>query len=138
MTLLLHYITDADAKGLCGMYERIVMIPRPDYASRLGQFIVGVCMVCRSEGVCMCIICMQPVVVIWRNLVLRNGGRITDMLDLSCLAKVTDGYTPGHMNTAVTQVLNERRIAQVKKLKSSSNITASLYCLAPQETSGCI
>ena len=42
MTLLLHYITDADAKGLCGMYERIVMIPRPDYASRLGQFIVGV------------------------------------------------------------------------------------------------
>jgi len=66
--------------------------------------------------VCTCIIRMQLVVVIWRNLVLRNGGRITDMLDLSCLAKVTDGYTPGHMNTAVTQVLNERRIAQVKKL----------------------
>jgi len=66
-----------------------------------------------------CIISMQlptctTVVVIWRNLVLRNGGRITEMLDLSCLAKVTDGYTPGHMNTAVMQVLNERRIAQVK------------------------
>ena len=45
---------------------------------------------------------------------LRNGGRISDMLDLSCLAKVTDGYTPGHMNTAVQQVLTERRIAQVK------------------------
>lgn len=44
---------------------------------------------------------------------LRNGGRISDMLDLSCLAKVTDGYTPGHMNTAVQQVLTERRIAQV-------------------------
>ena len=55
---------------------------------------------------------------------LRNGGRISDMLDLSCLAKVTDGYTPGHMNTAVLQVLTERRIAQVK---STDCLTYVLY-----------
>ena len=28
---------DADMKGLCGMYQRIVMVPRPDYASRCGE-----------------------------------------------------------------------------------------------------
>ena len=55
---------------------------------------------------------------------LRNGGRISDMLDLSCLAKVTDGYTPGHMNTAVQQVLTERRIAQVKP---TNHVTTPLY-----------
>ena len=38
-----HCGTDADAKGLCGMYERIIMIPRPDYASRLGELIVKLC-----------------------------------------------------------------------------------------------
>jgi len=65
---------------------------------------------------------IKSTAVIWRNLVLRNGGRLTDMLDLSCLAKVTDGYTPGHMNTAVIQVLTERRIAQVNIIKITSVI----------------
>lgn len=83
------------------MYQRIIMIPRPDYASRYGKRM--------SSLKCQFTNCL----VVWRNLVLRNGGRISDMLDLSCLAKVTDGYTPGHLNTAVQQVLTERRIAQV-------------------------
>uniref|UniRef100_A0A1X7SHN2 Uncharacterized protein n=1 Tax=Amphimedon queenslandica TaxID=400682 RepID=A0A1X7SHN2_AMPQE len=26
---------DADVKGLCVMYQRIIMIPRPDYGSRV-------------------------------------------------------------------------------------------------------
>jgi len=43
----------------------------------------------------------------------KNGGHYTDALDLSSLAKVTDGYTPGHIHTVVTQVLTERRIQQV-------------------------
>ena len=43
----------------------------------------------------------------------KNGGHYNDALDLSSLAKVTDGYTPGHINTVVTQVLTERRIQQV-------------------------
>ena len=53
------------------------------------------------------------------------------MLDLSCLAKVTDGYTPGHMNTAVQQVLTERRIAQVKPTLSYhyNNITYNFHQL---------
>ena len=31
-------ILDADVKGLCGMYQRIIMIPRPDYASRVCKY----------------------------------------------------------------------------------------------------
>jgi hypothetical protein len=37
------------------------------------------------------------------------------MLDVSSLSKVTDGYTPGHMLTAITQVLTERRIQTLSK-----------------------
>lgn len=49
----------------------------------------------------------------WRSLIQNNEGQITDALDVSSLAKITDGYTPGHIQTAVTNVLSERRIQQV-------------------------
>uniref|UniRef100_A0A1X7UMX2 ATPase AAA-type core domain-containing protein n=1 Tax=Amphimedon queenslandica TaxID=400682 RepID=A0A1X7UMX2_AMPQE len=66
---------DADVKGLCVMYQRIIMIPRFDYASRQ-----------------------------WKSLILKHGGHVTDGFDMSSLAKVSDGYTPGHMITAITQL----------------------------------
>ena len=57
--------------------------------------------------------CSFTHVVIWKVVVTKSGGYLTDALDISSLAKVTDGYTPGHINTVVTQVLTERRIQQV-------------------------
>lgn len=77
---------DAEVKGLCGMYQRIILVPRPDYASR---------------------------VVLWRALIQNYCGQITESLDISSLAKVTDGYTPGHIHTAVSTVLTDRRVQQV-------------------------
>lgn len=53
--------------------------------------------------------------VLWRRLIIKNSGAITNSLDVSSLAKVTDGYTPGHVQTAVSQVLTERRIQQLSK-----------------------
>ena len=53
--------------------------------------------------------------VLWRSMILRRGGQITNALDISSLAKITDGYTPGHMETACTQVLTDRRISQLNK-----------------------
>ena len=53
--------------------------------------------------------------MLWRRLVYKTGGVITNNLDISSLAKVTDGYTPGHMQTAVSQVLTDRRIQQLSK-----------------------
>ncbi|XP_030065024.1 dynein regulatory complex protein 11 [Microcaecilia unicolor] len=77
---------NAELKPLCRVYKKIILIPKPDYASRL---------------------------VLWRHIILQNGGSITSSLNLSCLAKVTDGFTQGHIVYAVQTVLNERRIQQL-------------------------
>ena len=61
------------------------------------------------------IFCCFQFAVLWRRLILKNNGVITNSLDISSLAKVTDGYTPGHMVTAVQQVLTDRRIQQLSK-----------------------
>ena len=55
------------------------------------------------------------IVVLWKSLLLRHGGQSYDNLDISSLAKVSDGYTPGHLNTVITQVLSERRIQQLRR-----------------------
>ncbi|KAM3857053.1 dynein regulatory complex protein 11 [Diretmus argenteus] len=77
---------DADLKPFCKVYRKIVLIPRPDYASRL---------------------------VLWRELVRGAGAEPGPGLDLSSLAKVTDGYTPGHIRQAVRSVLHPRRLTQL-------------------------
>ncbi|KAJ7377930.1 Dynein regulatory complex protein 11 [Desmophyllum pertusum] len=78
----------ARLKPFCGMYQKILLLPRPDYASRF---------------------------LLWKTLVTRCGGRVTEALDASSLAKITDGYTPGHMVQAIQQILTERRIQQLSK-----------------------
>ncbi|XP_056132113.1 dynein regulatory complex protein 11 isoform X2 [Lampris incognitus] len=76
---------NADMKSLCDMYKKIILIPRPDYGSRY---------------------------VIWKQLIRKNGGEVTSALDLSSLAKISDGYTQGHMVQVIGGVLTERRISQ--------------------------
>ena len=53
--------------------------------------------------------------MLWRKAITRCGGQYTNSLDISSLAKVTDGYTPGHMIQACQQILTERRINQLTK-----------------------
>lgn len=79
---------DCEMKGLASTFQKIVLLPRPDYASRN---------------------------VLWRSLITKFGGHIAPSLDISSLAKITDGYTPGHMVSAIQQVLTERRISQLSK-----------------------
>uniref|UniRef100_A0A8D0GKE3 IQ motif containing with AAA domain 1 n=1 Tax=Sphenodon punctatus TaxID=8508 RepID=A0A8D0GKE3_SPHPU len=73
---------DADLKPFCKIYKKIILVPRPDYASRFVRI----------------------------NIILQNGGSITKQLNVSCLAKVSDGYTQGHIVNAVQTILSERRI----------------------------
>jgi hypothetical protein len=64
------------------------MLPRPDYSQRQ---------------------------CLWKELILTHGGKImrwSHKFDLSVLAKISDGYTAGHVVTAVAQVLTERRVLQ--------------------------
>ncbi|XP_030637612.1 dynein regulatory complex protein 11 [Chanos chanos] len=76
---------DAELKHLCKVYRKIVMVPRPDYGSRY---------------------------VLWRELLKARGAELGPALDLSSLAKVTDGYTQGHILRAVRCVLSTRRLQQ--------------------------
>ncbi|XP_074841508.1 IQ and AAA domain-containing protein 1-like isoform X2 [Carettochelys insculpta] len=78
----------ADVKALCKAYERILLIPRPDYASRY---------------------------VTWQHLIKKYGGIITPALDVSALAKLSDSYSQGHVAQAVQLVLTERRLLQMLK-----------------------
>ncbi|VTJ81642.1 Hypothetical predicted protein [Marmota monax] len=78
----------AEIKGLCRMYERILLVPRPDYASRY---------------------------VLWKHMIEARGAQVTQSLDISALAKVSDGYTTGHIFQATHSVLNERRLLQLSK-----------------------
>ncbi|XP_023568510.1 IQ and AAA domain-containing protein 1-like [Octodon degus] len=77
----------ADMKGLCRLYERILYVPRPDYASRY---------------------------VLWRHLI-EARTQVTPSLDLSALARVSDGYTSGHIVQAAHAVLNDRRLLQLSR-----------------------
>ncbi|TKC45376.1 hypothetical protein EI555_005638, partial [Monodon monoceros] len=77
----------AEMKGLCRTHERI-LLPRPDYASRC---------------------------VLWKHMIEAQGVQVTQSLDISALAKVSDGYTPGCILQAIQAVLMERWLLQLSK-----------------------
>ncbi|XP_074857538.1 dynein regulatory complex protein 11 isoform X2 [Carettochelys insculpta] len=90
---------DADLRPFCKFYQKIILIPRPDYASRF---------------------------VLWKHIILQHGGAITKSLNISCLAKVSDGFTQGHIVYAVQTVLSERRLQQMnnKPLAAAEFLTS--------------
>ncbi|KAG8506504.1 LOW QUALITY PROTEIN: Dynein regulatory complex protein 11, partial [Galemys pyrenaicus] len=59
---------------------------------------------------------LQPFCKFYQKIILEiiqhNGGRLSSSLNVSCLAKVTDGFTPGHMVHVAQSVLTERRVRQ--------------------------
>ncbi|XP_077169701.1 dynein regulatory complex protein 11 isoform X2 [Paroedura picta] len=79
---------DAEIRPFCKVFKKIVLVPRPDYASRF---------------------------VLWKHIIQQNGGMLTKQLNISCLAQVSDGYTQGHIVNAVQAVLTERRLMQMIK-----------------------
>lgn len=48
-------------------------------------------------------------------MILKHNGQLNQTIDISSLAKITDGYTPGHMMQACSSVLTERRVNQLSK-----------------------
>lgn len=75
----------AEIQSFCRFYQKIILVPRPDYASRY---------------------------VLWQQIIQLHGGVITNALNISCLAKVTDGFTQGHIVRVVKGVLTDRRLRQ--------------------------
>ncbi|XP_074491372.1 dynein regulatory complex protein 11 [Sebastes fasciatus] len=95
----------ADIKSLCKMYSKIILIPRPDYGSR--HFL-------------------------WKQLIRKQGGDVTRALDLSSLAKISDGYTPGHIVQVIQSILTKRRIIQqANKPLTAAEFVAPLAKIDP-------
>ncbi|KAM3876176.1 dynein regulatory complex protein 11 [Diretmus argenteus] len=96
---------NADIKLLCKVYSKIILIPRPDYGSRY---------------------------LMWKQLIRKNGGEVTSALDLSSLAKISDGYTPGHMIQVIRGILTGRRILQqAQKPLTAAEFVAPLAKIDP-------
>ncbi|XP_010080956.1 PREDICTED: IQ and AAA domain-containing protein 1 [Pterocles gutturalis] len=96
---------DANLKLFCKVYQKIILIPRPDYASRF---------------------------VLWKHIILQSGGEITNALNISCLAKLSDGFTQGHIVQAVQAVLSELRLLQMtRKPLSTDEFVTSLAMQDP-------
>ncbi|NWX38790.1 DRC11 protein, partial [Steatornis caripensis] len=97
---------DANIKPFCKVYQKIIVIPRPDYASRFGKYSQ------RSS--------------LWKHIILQNRGAITNLLNISCLAKVSDGFTQGHIVQAVRAVLSDLRLLQMtrKPLRTAEFVTS--------------
>lgn len=55
---------------------------------------------------------MTVSLVLWKQLIKKWGGEVTKALDLSSLAKISDGYTPGDMVRVIQSVVTKRRILQ--------------------------
>uniref|UniRef100_A0A8C6DAR3 IQ motif containing with AAA domain 1 like n=1 Tax=Moschus moschiferus TaxID=68415 RepID=A0A8C6DAR3_MOSMO len=53
--------------------------------------------------------------VLWRHMIEAQGVQGTQHLDISALAKVSDGYTAGCILQAIQAVLTERRLLQLSK-----------------------
>ncbi|NXX91088.1 DRC11 protein, partial [Centropus bengalensis] len=83
---------DANIKPFCKFYQKIILIPRPDYGSRFSKYFM-----------------------LWKHFIWQNGGEITSSLNFSCLAKVSDGYTQGAIVQAVRAVLSELRLLQMNR-----------------------
>lgn len=70
--------------------------------------------------------------VLWKQIIQRNGGVITNALNVSCLAKVTDGFTQGHIVQVVKGVLTDRRIhRQNYKPLTAAEFIAALASMNP-------
>uniref|UniRef100_A0A7R8CEA8 Probable NADH dehydrogenase [ubiquinone] iron-sulfur protein 7, mitochondrial n=1 Tax=Lepeophtheirus salmonis TaxID=72036 RepID=A0A7R8CEA8_LEPSM len=80
---------ECEQKGLMQTYQKLLILPKPDYSYRY---------------------------CVWKTLITKAGGIISTThhndFDLSSLTKISDGYTSGHIQYAVNQILTERRLIQ--------------------------
>lgn len=68
----------------------------------------------------------------WRTLIEKQGGELTKALDLSSLAKISDGYTAGHMVQVIQTVITKRRILQqARKPLTATEFVAPLAKIDP-------
>ncbi|NXH57952.1 DRC11 protein, partial [Rhabdornis inornatus] len=96
---------DANLGLFCRVYQKIILIPKPDYLTRFGKYFNQ---------------------ALWKHYILQSGGTLTKLLNLNCLAQVSDGFTQGHIVDVVHTVLTELRLLQMarKPLRTAEFVTS--------------
>ncbi|KAA0713783.1 IQ and AAA domain-containing protein 1 [Triplophysa tibetana] len=126
----------AELESLCEFYNKIILIPRSDYASRYRKLTFILKLILMSDNIVITMFPFKPVhvfTVIWRELIRDNGGEVTSNLDLSFLTKISEGCTPGHMVKVVRCVLSEHRIQQVpRRPLTASEFVSPLAGVVPE------
>ncbi|NXM15994.1 DRC11 protein, partial [Ploceus nigricollis] len=94
---------DANLGPFCKVYQKIILIPKPDYLTRFGKYFT-----------------------LWKHYILQRGGALTRLVNLNCLARVSDGFTQGHIVDVVHTVLTELRLLQMdrKPLRTAEFVTS--------------
>ncbi|NXO07276.1 DRC11 protein, partial [Oriolus oriolus] len=97
------------------VYQKIILIPKPDYLTRCGKYF--------TSSLWLFLLVKIP---LWKHCILRSGGALTKLVNLNCLAHVSDGFTQGHIVDAVQTVLSELRLLQMprKPLRTSEFVTS--------------
>ncbi|XP_039926162.1 dynein regulatory complex protein 11 [Hirundo rustica] len=90
---------DANLGPFCKAYQKIILVPKPDYLTRFA---------------------------LWKHYILQSGGALTKLVNLNCLAQVSDGFTQGHLVDVVHTVLTELRLLQMdrKPLRTAEFVTS--------------
>ncbi|GFY48642.1 dynein regulatory complex protein 11 [Trichonephila inaurata madagascariensis] len=96
---------DANAKKMSACYEKIICIFKPDYN-------------CRSY--------------LWREMIKRFKGSSPANAVVSVLSNVSDGFTAGHIETTIQEVLTDRRLAYEEKISlDAADFAAALAECVP-------
>ncbi|KAI8910375.1 P-loop containing nucleoside triphosphate hydrolase protein, partial [Gorgonomyces haynaldii] len=77
---------DADVKALVGMFDKLLYIPKPDYASRL---------------------------LLWKTFTAKLSDNKNKSLDFSMLTRSSEGMTAGLIEAICSRVLTQRRVKTV-------------------------
>ncbi|NXS87342.1 DRC11 protein, partial [Erpornis zantholeuca] len=95
---------DANPGPFFKVYQKIILVPKPDYLTRCGKYFS----------------------TLWKHCILRSGGALTRLVNLNCLARVSDGFTQGHIVDVVHTVLSELRVLQMsrKPLRTAEFVTS--------------
>ncbi|NWT55344.1 DRC11 protein, partial [Erythrocercus mccallii] len=95
---------DANPGPFCKAYQKIILIPKPDYLTRFGKYFT-----------------------LWKHYILQSGGALSKLLNLNCLAQVSEGFSQGHVVDVVHTVLTELRLLQMdRKPLRTAEFVASL------------
>ncbi|NXE97081.1 DRC11 protein, partial [Menura novaehollandiae] len=109
---------DANMGPFCKIYQKIIPIPKPDYLSRFGKYFKSSSWLFQLFKI--------HAYSLWKHFILQGGGTLTKLLNLNCLAQVSDGFTQGHIVDVVQTVLSELRLLQMprKPLRTVEFVTS--------------